>query len=64
MQRSERVFRKRFPQDVVVPVLANYTYDPFVCFRDYIIPSAGALRKSTTALQEWIGLLWYSLWYA
>ena len=47
-----------------MPVLANYTYDPFVCFRDYIIPSAGALRKSTTALQEWIGLLWYSLWYA
>jgi uncharacterized SAM-binding protein YcdF (DUF218 family) len=64
MRRSERVFRKSFPQDVIVPVPANYTYDPFVRFRDYIIPSAWALLKSTTALHEWIGIFWYSLRYA
>ena len=55
---------KHFPQGVIVPAPANYTYDPSVRFRDYIIPSAGALLKSTTALHEWIGILWYSLRYS
>ncbi len=61
MLRSEKVFRKQFPNDVIVPIPVNYTYAPFHWTPGSFIPSATALVKSTVALHEWIGIIWYSL---
>jgi uncharacterized SAM-binding protein YcdF (DUF218 family) len=61
MLRSHRVFRRQFPEDIIVPVPVNYTYTPMVWAPGSFIPSATALHQSTVALHEWIGLLWYSL---
>jgi len=61
MLRSEKVFKKQFPNDVIVPIPVNYTYAPFHCTPETFIPRATALVKSTVALHEWIGIIWYSL---
>jgi uncharacterized SAM-binding protein YcdF (DUF218 family) len=63
MLRSHRVFREQFPQDIIVPVPVNYTYNPMVWAPGTFIPSVTALHESTVALHEWIGILWYSLQY-
>ena len=63
MLRAERVFRKQFSQDTIIPVPVNHTYDPLPCSLGIFIPSATALENSTVALHEWIGILWYSLRY-
>jgi len=61
MLRSQRVFRRQFPGDVIVAVPVNYTYDPMVWAPGTFIPSVTALQESTIALHEWFGILWYSL---
>jgi len=63
MLRAHRVFRKQFPEDIIVPVPVNYTYSPMVWAPRSFIPSVTALHESTVALHEWIGILWYSLRY-
>jgi uncharacterized SAM-binding protein YcdF (DUF218 family) len=61
MLRSQRVFQRQFPADVIVAVPVNYTYDPMVWAPRTFIPSVEALEESTIALHEWFGLLWYWL---
>ncbi|MBN1506442.1 MAG: YdcF family protein [Sedimentisphaerales bacterium] len=61
MLRSQRVFRRQFPDDVIVPVPVNYTYDSLVWSPRTFLPSVDALQESTIALHEWFGLLWCSL---
>jgi uncharacterized SAM-binding protein YcdF (DUF218 family) len=61
MLRSERVFRKHFPADTIIPVPVNYTYSHRIRYPNGLIPSVQALLDSTVALHEWIGILWYSL---
>jgi uncharacterized SAM-binding protein YcdF (DUF218 family) len=63
MLRAERTFKKQFPKDTIIPIPADYTYDPFVWAPNTFIPSAAALEESTVALHEWIGIVWYSLRY-
>jgi len=63
MLRAEKVFRRHFADDIIVPVPADYRYGPLWRGIDTFIPSASALEESTTALHEWIGLAWYSLRY-
>ena len=63
MLRAEKVFRRHFTNDTIVPVPADYRYGPLWCGLWTFIPSASALEESTTALHEWIGLAWYSLRY-
>lgn len=63
MLRSEKVFREQFPEDVIIPIPANYMYDRFVWAPGTFVPSVTALQKSTVALHEWIGILWYLLRY-
>ncbi len=63
MLRSERVFRKQFPHDTIVPIPVNYLYYPY--WRDLrgLIPAADALLRSNYAIHEWIGIVWYSIRY-
>ena len=63
MLRSEWVFRKRFPDDVIVPIPANYTYYAVLHLPSAVVPSEGALLRSSLALHEWSGILWYSVRY-
>jgi uncharacterized SAM-binding protein YcdF (DUF218 family) len=63
MLRAEKVFRRRFPADTIIPVPVDYTYGSLFCGPATFIPSAGALEESTAALHEWIGILWYWLRY-
>jgi len=63
MLRSEKVFKREFPEDTIIPIPVNYTYDPFVWASNTFIPSSSALDESTVALHEWIGILWYSCRY-
>lgn len=63
MWRAEKVFRKQFPDDTIIPVPVNYTCGPLLCGWKTFIPSVRALEKSTVALHEWIGILWYWVRY-
>lgn len=61
--RSERVFKKIFPEDVIVPIPVGYRYKPRKCYLETLIPTARALQTSTEAIHEWIGMLWYRIRY-
>jgi uncharacterized SAM-binding protein YcdF (DUF218 family) len=63
MLRAEKVFQRQFPDDVIVPLATNYLYDPVRLSAGTFVPRVEALRQSTVALHEWIGILWYSLRY-
>lgn len=63
MLRSERVFRRQFPEDTIIPLPVNYKCGPVVPQAKTLIPAAAHLRDSTGAIHEWIGLLWYALRY-
>jgi len=61
MRRAYGVFCRQFPDEIVVPIPVQTTYDP----RDWdyrgLLPNANNLDRSTMALHEWIGLVWYKL---
>jgi uncharacterized SAM-binding protein YcdF (DUF218 family) len=59
MPRSVKVFRRYFPRDTIVPIPVNH-----LCFPDWgnpksYIPSADTLARSSCAIHEWIGMIWY-----
>ncbi len=61
MRRAYSVFCRQFPHEIVVPIPVQATYDP--CGWDYrsLLPNANNMDRSTMALHEWIGLVWYKL---
>lgn len=63
MVRSVRTFASQFPHDAIVPVPVHYQYDPDPWRIKNLRPTVVALERSTEAIHEWIGLLWYSLRY-
>ena len=63
MPRSEKVFRRVFCEDTIVPIPVNYLYVPPEWNIASIIPSERALLKSAYAVHEWIGMVWYSIRY-
>ena len=63
MWRAEEVFRGQFPKDIIIPIPANYTCGRLFCGWEAFVPSARALEKSTVALHEWIGMVWYWIRY-
>ncbi len=63
MMRSVWVFERVFPHDTIVPMPVYFTYDPSRSLQGRIRPSVGNLEKTTVALHEWIGVLWYALRY-
>jgi len=61
MRRSHAVALRQFPHDTIVPIPVHFTYDPMGWSQDSVVLSAGNLERSTMALHEWIGLVWYRL---
>ena len=61
--RSEKTFRKRFPNDTIVPIPVNYIYSPYRHNLRSFVPSADALSTSNYAIHEWIGIIWYFMRY-
>jgi uncharacterized SAM-binding protein YcdF (DUF218 family) len=63
MPRSVKVFRKQFPDAMIVPIPVNHFYSPdWGNLRSYI-PSPDTLAKSNYAIHEWIGMMWYVIRY-
>lgn len=62
LSRAESAFKACFPRDTIVPIPANYLR---VCEGGVkaVIPSAAHFERSTRALHEWIGILWYAVRY-
>lgn len=63
MMRSKKVFEQVFPRDTIVPIPVYFTYNPATRITSKITPRVSHLEKSTTALHEWIGILWYAVRY-
>ena len=61
--RSEKAFRKQFPNDTIVPIPVNYIYSPDQYNLRSFVPSSDAFATSNYALHEWIGIIWYYLRY-
>lgn len=60
MSRAERAFKKCLPRDIIVPFPANYLRTLEGGIRT-VVPSAAHFDRSTRALHEWIGILWYAV---
>lgn len=61
--RSEKAFRKQFPNDTIVPIPVNYIYSPYRHNLRSFVPSADAFATSNYAIHEWIGIIWYFMRY-
>lgn len=61
MPRAVQVFRKKYSRDVIIPIPVGYIYSPQKYNFESIIPSVDAFVKSSYAIHEWIGMVWYSL---
>ena len=59
MRRSERVFKRVFPRDTIVPIPVDHAYEPPRLAMETLIPSVDALLTSSSAIHEWIGMAWY-----
>ncbi|MCP4607280.1 MAG: YdcF family protein [Planctomycetes bacterium] len=63
MQRSDKTFKKQFPNDTIVPVPVNYIYSPDWHYPECFVPSTSSLTKSNYAIHEFIGMVYYSIRY-
>jgi uncharacterized SAM-binding protein YcdF (DUF218 family) len=63
MLRSEKTFKKHFPNDIIVPIPVNYLYSPDWYYPECFVPSTGSLSKSNYAIHEFIGMVYYSIRY-
>ena len=63
MFRTQIAFRKKFSEDMLVPLPVNYAFLPRNKSFKNLIPSAGAFSTSSYAIHEWIGTVWYLIRY-
>jgi len=63
MMRSKKVFEQVFPRDTIVPLPVHFMYRLGPGIASKITPKVGHLERSTMALHEWIGILWYAVRY-
>ena len=63
MLRAKWVFETVFPRDEIVPLPVYSKYNPADRIWTRFIPRVGHLDKSTMALHEWLGILWYAVRY-
>ena len=61
MPRAVQAFRKNYSRDIIVPVPVGYIYSPQKYNIESIIPVVDAFAKSSYAIHEWIGIIYYSL---
>jgi uncharacterized SAM-binding protein YcdF (DUF218 family) len=63
MTRSKGVFEQVFPQDTIVPVPVYFSHYPSAGITEMLTPMVTHLERTTVALHEWIGILWYAVRY-
>jgi uncharacterized SAM-binding protein YcdF (DUF218 family) len=63
MMRSRSVFERVFPQDTIVPIPVYFTHYPAAGVKEMLTPMVTHLERTTVALHEWIGVLWYAIRY-
>lgn len=63
MLRSEKAFRKQFPNDTIVPIPVNFIYSTDQHNLRSFVPSTDALSTSNCWINEWIGIIWYLIRY-
>jgi len=63
MMRSKDVFERVFPHDTIVPIPVYFTHYPSAGIKEMLTPTATHLERTTIALHEWIGILWYAIRY-
>ena len=61
MPRAVQAFRKKFSQDIIIPIPVGYICSPQKYNFESIIPLVDAFVKSSYAIHEWIGMIYYSL---
>jgi uncharacterized SAM-binding protein YcdF (DUF218 family) len=59
MERSEREFKKYFPD--VIPLPSNYLYSSSPPLIIAFLPRSDNFYKFSTALHEMIGIIWYRI---
>jgi len=57
--RSEKAFRKQFPNDTIVPIPVNYIYSTDRHNLRSFVPSTDVFSMSNSVIHEWIGIIWY-----
>lgn len=61
MPRAVQAFRKKFSRDIIIPIPVGYIYSPQKYNFERIVPFVDAFVKSSYAIHEWIGIVWYSI---
>lgn len=59
MPRSVRLFQKKFPSDAIIPLPVGHIYSPIKYDIESLIPSSHTLSKSSYAIHELLGMIWY-----
>ncbi|MBI3583018.1 MAG: YdcF family protein [Nitrospinae bacterium] len=59
MPRSVQLFQKKFPPDAIIPLPVGYIYSPLEYEIESLIPSSHTLSKSSYAIHELLGMIWY-----
>ena len=59
MPRSVQLFQKKFPSDAIIPLPVGYIYSPLKYDIESLIPSSHTLSKSSYAIHELLGMIWY-----
>lgn len=59
MPRSVQLFQKKFPSDAIIPIPVGYIYSPLKYDIESLIPSSHTLSKSSYAIHELLGMIWY-----
>ncbi len=61
MPRAIVVFQKSFPNKSIIPLPVSFRRPRYTSAS--MVPSVDALARSTAALHEWIGIIWYAVRY-
>ncbi len=61
MPRAIAIFQKYFPDKTIVPLPVGVAQGWPRYRLANMVPSVGALSRSTVALHEWIGIIWYAV---
>ena len=61
MPRTVQAFKNKISQDAIIPIPVDYIYSPLQYTIEIFIPSINTFVKSSYAIHEWIGIIWYYL---
>lgn len=61
MPRTMRIFERQFSGKTLIPIPVDRNPTSVRYASHHLVPSVDALLRSTAALHEWIGIMWYAL---